>query len=483
MVRARARTSTYTQRGGVVMAEEQDIAFFGACDNRAHLFLLAVALRSVARFHGGAGYFVLAPTGTRLLWTPLLDSWMNGTAEIIELDKHQGTEFSGASTNYSAMTFHRLRMPELLAARGYAYSVNLDPDVLCVARWDLSIFPQVRFVAGRTVRTQDDGTVMWVHERTNPRLNSTFQASGISAKSLRWELNGGVLVFNNVRCVKVQLTRLCNRLFAAFLPLLEGDQDLLSILFAAHPTLPIFKLPTQYNFAFQRDREVVPDALGMRLRLSIYGQLTCVHFVVDGKPWERQVMLPKDYPPWLVATRVYHLREWLKLARTLRPHPSAVLLHRKERDAIGEDGLRLLGRTGAASMGRRRAGRQRKLTLSSSLLDVDILRTCSCYLQRVSSNESGDPLHAFQADESRANFLPPNTTSHGAVLASDRVTLRRSWYHRQRAIVLALRHELLHECDDALDDAIARSTLSAGTKDDCNNVLNARVPSVQHPKQ
>lgn len=460
--RAHARTSVHS---AALAAEEEDLAFFGACDSRAHLFLLAVTLRSVARFHRAAGFFVLTPHGMRAPWAPLLHAWTNGSAHIIELDSANEAEFARVGSAYSSMTFHRLHMPELLAARGYAYSVNLDPDILCTGRWDLTLFPQVRFLAGRPVRTDDDGVVTWVRERGAKDLNRTLSGLGISLQSLRWELNGGVLVFNNVRCVRVQLARLCSRFFGKLRNVVEGDQDLLSIVLAANPGFPVFKLPTQYNFAFQRDREAVPDALGLRLRLALYGQLTCVHFVIDGKPWEQQAMPPKDYPPWLVTARIYHLREWLSLARTLRPRPAALLTSQAERRTIGRATLRALSRPVPSPTRLQASAAHRQLALPAEQLDADALATCRCFLRQLSSSAAGDPLHAFRSEEQ----------TNGTLLPAERIASRRSWYHRQRTIALALRSELLNDCETALARASGMGTGS------CDANLLARAPSAQHP--
>ena len=148
-----------------IAADEQDVAFFGAVDTKRYLFLMAVTLESVARFHKQAGFFVLAPSGSSQTWAPLLAAMTNSTAELLELHDDSAQFVQMKKNTYSPMTFHRLRMPEILAARGYAYSVNLDPDVICVAPWDMAIFFQVKLVAGRAVRPSDGGLPMWAHER------------------------------------------------------------------------------------------------------------------------------------------------------------------------------------------------------------------------------------------------------------------------------------------------------------------------------
>ena len=66
---------------------------------------------------------------------------------------------------------------------------------------------------------------------------------------------------------------------------------------AANPQLPRFALPATYNYAFRRDRERLPPPLSRRLRHGMFGQAAInIHFVMDGKPWQRQNL--STYPMW-----------------------------------------------------------------------------------------------------------------------------------------------------------------------------------------
>eukprot|EP00965_Chrysotila_dentata_P011276 367482-Pleurochrysis_carterae.AAC.2 len=229
---------------------EKSVAFFGAVDSRAYLFLMTVALRSAQRFHPQSGYFVLVPTGRAVDWSGLLQQWSDGIASFLEVPATSMQAFGKASEgreeSYSRMTFLRMAVPETLLLRGYQFSVNIDPDVICVGPWDMSMIQQVGLIAGRRVGSSAR-TLEWLQERASSQgslgqSSSQLQARqaavaailngslGITQSNLAAapELNGGVLVFNNARMADVGWLRLCRKLYAALHPIIEGDQDLIS---------------------------------------------------------------------------------------------------------------------------------------------------------------------------------------------------------------------------------------------------------------
>ena len=56
-------------------------------------------------------------------------------------------------------------MPEILAAHGYSWSINLDPDVIATGPWDLRSLLDVKLIAGRPVG-RGSRTVRWLQEVT-----------------------------------------------------------------------------------------------------------------------------------------------------------------------------------------------------------------------------------------------------------------------------------------------------------------------------
>ena len=306
---------------------EDLVAFFGAADSWQSLVRQCVSLLSAGRFHPQAGLFVLVPSSRVRTWASQLRSWGVETIELIELDAASASsQFAlPRDSAYSSMTLHRQRMPEILGRRGYQFSINLDPDVVCVRAWNLNkVVLAVRGISGRLVRRLDN-QLSWLQDlRTGQaakrRLPVDFaKLLGVnhSAVEQAIEPNGGVLVFNNMRMLRIHWLELglhaFNRLSRAGWKI-EGDQDLISCVIMLNPQVPFSQLPPEYNHGFGRDREVpLGPVVGRRLRHGIFaGALVNAHFVQNGKPWQAQNL--SAYPAWLTVARVQYLVEWLEIA-------------------------------------------------------------------------------------------------------------------------------------------------------------------------
>eukprot|EP00966_Prymnesium_polylepis_P098279 2276167-Prymnesium_polylepis.1 len=113
------------------------------------------------------------------------------------------------------MTLHRQRMPEILGRRGFHFSINLDPDVVCVRAWDLKHLLGVHGISGRVVRRLDH-QLSWLQDLRS-RGSATELAKLLSvhqsAVEQAVELNGGVLVFNNLRMLRIGWLGVCLRAF------------------------------------------------------------------------------------------------------------------------------------------------------------------------------------------------------------------------------------------------------------------------------
>ena len=225
--------------GGCTEPQEDTVAFFGAVDSRPLLFFISVTLLSVRRFHPRAGFFVLVPKREAGPWAPLLRSWTGGAVQLLELEDEAAKDFGNQRADgYSRMTFHRHRVPELLVQQGFAFSINLDPDILCVQPWDLRILCNVGLVGGRRVG-KGSRMIRWLQDQLISRgrpadpsglagfLNQTL---GITPKALSRipEINGGVVVFNNLRAIREQWLGIIRQRFHSLADIVEGDQDLIS---------------------------------------------------------------------------------------------------------------------------------------------------------------------------------------------------------------------------------------------------------------
>ena len=217
---------------------EDTVAFFGAVDSRPLLFLMSVALLSTRRYHPQAGFFILVPAEHVAPWAHLVHGWTGGAVRLLALERAAAADFGSQEGGYSRMTFHRHRVPEMLVQQGFAYSVNLDPDVLCVQPWDLRILCKVGLIAGRRVG-KGSRTVGWLHQRLTS-LGTPADESGLigflnrtlgitpEALSRIPEINGGVVVFNNLRAIRERWFHMVRQRFSLLANVLEGDQDLIS---------------------------------------------------------------------------------------------------------------------------------------------------------------------------------------------------------------------------------------------------------------
>ena len=198
---------------------------------------------------------------------------------------------------------------------------------------------------------------------------------------------------------------------------------------AANPGLPRYALPATYNYAFRRDRERLPAPLSRRLRHGMFGQAAInVHFVMDGKPWQRQNL--SAYPVWLAVTRIYQVYQWHQLAQALQPSLQDLHLTRVEQEALGPKGLRrsLL-----------RVASKRSNDTLVGLVDGRTRLGCRCYLYSLAADSENDPLAVLReesrSDESRSDAPPPGgSTAQGAAAAL--LERRRRQVQAQRRLLL-----------------------------------------------
>ena len=432
---------------GTASRLERSVAFFGAVDSRPYLFMLNVALQSVRRFHPLAGYFALLPRvdphakcrKSELAIDDcsargLLRSWSGSFIKPLTLPRHKETLFDlpvrsswsssmegnrandGVTFVYSRMTFLRHWVPQVLALRGYTFSVSLDPDTLCVRAWDLRILQRVQLLGGRPVGTSAR-TKGWLQQAsssssgTSTNLTIRLQEMNLTASLLkrRTELNGGVLVFNNSECMRVRWGQTLAKYYAQLNDVVESDQDLMSLVLTAEPSFGRYLLPSVYNYAFRRDRERLPYTLAHRLRHGLVGhfkssgtrgELIMVHFVQDGKPWQPQQLT--SYPPWLLAVRLFHITDWLGIARLIKPtlFSSTVSISDSERQLLGPKAKTIF-----------KGGRKNEVSAMSALVDRDAFRRCRCFIRGLADDPMANQTSRLARRHAELNVKSVRTKS------------------------------------------------------------------------
>ena len=461
---------------------ERSIAFFGAVDTRPHLFLQSITLQSVRRFHPASGYFVLLPEAKVAKWRQLLSSWSSNGIRAIALPESltKKSFVMPPHSSYSTMTFHRHWVPEMLFALGYKFSVNLDPDVFCTRPWELRTLLRVKLLGGRLVGT-NARTAKWLQmehsnssdrsdrsDRSDSAPTATGTVSGGASRQVgddraAWmkagenvtsmlrrvlgvtperlaetrELNGGVLVFNNAAAARVGWGKSLARYHATLRHVVEGDQDLIGLMMAAEPNYTRFLLPTTYNYAYRRDRERLPYAISHRLRHGLVEQqIINVHFVVDGKPWQQQRLAA--YPLWLLSARLHHLRDWLTMARAVRPQldSHAVAFSASERALLGEPAFEAL----------RMSTERNSSRVFLPLVDSESHRRCRCFMRSLSKDKKADAVALLTGQPKGKGSSTRSSNGRVQNISGSRLSLPASVASAARLLVRRQRQSLLLAC-------------------------------------
>lgn len=413
--------------------------------------------------------------GCAFLWRALLKSWSSDSVKPLMLPQRLETLFTPPTREererdgaigldrivYSRMTFLRHFVPQALLLHGYTYSVSLDPDTFCVRAWDFRILQRVELIGGRPVGSSAR-TTGWLQIKSKAAQRNMsgdeskiatstanftsvlMREMNVSASQLkrRSELNGGVLLFNNSACRQWRWGQTVAHYYARLRSVVEGDQDLVSFILTRETSFERFLMPTVYNYAFRRDRERLPYAVAHRLRHGMVGhfkssgtrgELVMIHFVQDGKPWQPQQL--GSYPSWLLATRLYHIRDWLHVARSLKPtlFSASVRLKAAER--------KLMGRSAQTVF---RGGRKNEAAALSALVTPDAYRRCRCFVRSLAMDKMANATGKLAKKHQLVHGLPSASAS-GSVSASatreddEAAALKRQRVaNRQRKILLEM---------------------------------------------
>src|SRR5215210_8073680 len=247
--------------------DPRTVAFFSTADE-AYVPACVMALRSFQRWFPQCGYFLL---GTRASMSDrslaMLDRY-----EIELIDTDETKRF--VRPPYKPVKPHKLNPPEVfytfkgpetLAERGFAYSIAVDGDVFCPRSFDVgAALRGVRGFRARPVGTLAR-TLEWKAREPFGGGPFTFttdsvrDALGINQEMLatNYEVNAGVVFWNNEAATEYGLFETAARVFAACSGCFEGEQSLLAFTTAAS-RIPVADLSDAYNFSFFVD-SLKPD--------------------------------------------------------------------------------------------------------------------------------------------------------------------------------------------------------------------------------
>lgn len=258
---------------------EASVAVFCTADER-YVVPALIALESVRRFHPSCGYFVIGNAKE----IPL---------QSIELLRRNGIEFIHSDRNeafdsdvWPNTAYLALFGPEILAGRGFDYSLGLDPDTLCVTPLDLErVYARTEGFAGIANQAPRSSNFS-----APERVKELY---GLHEDVLRGaNTNTGVVFWNNRAAASF---RLGERSIDCYRHLLEqgvpvvGDQALFALVSVLHEGLPFQHLDYRYNYRLGNEKDLKLSARGVKI----------FHYtgIKPWQPWRPASLLERLLPP------------------------------------------------------------------------------------------------------------------------------------------------------------------------------------------
>jgi lipopolysaccharide biosynthesis glycosyltransferase len=269
---------------------DKTLAIYAAADD-AYVPKAVMALRSFQRWHPGSGYFLL---GTQAKMSQDSMQFIRRyNIELIDVDESRRfVKLEHYKYSYPLETVVKLKGPELLAERGFPYSLVIDGDVYCVRPLKLEgLLERIEGYAGRIVGDLARTLVNKQSEQNkefdfNPELVRQTLGIDQAALSMNYEVNGGVLFWNNMYMARIGLFDRVADVFRQCQGCFEGGQDLMTFTAAAY-NIPFMELGDPYNFNFFEDSHMVStelQELQKRIWRGQFHDICIVHFIWC-KPW------------------------------------------------------------------------------------------------------------------------------------------------------------------------------------------------------
>lgn len=263
-------------------------------------------------------------------------------------------------------------VPEILAERGYAYTVAIDYDVFATDNLlsqelpkvagigMIRVYPKECWDADAPQRSLDDPLrpdgkrdrdelLVGYPAFYDNRSRAALQEAAPNGFAFRDGTNYGVLVFNNAKMVEKGWAAWCARVVEASRGYMSGGQDLINLAIG-RSDVPVHYLPARFNvqLAFPGERDNGPVSRGWMgapycaygfapvlaaaagaasgVRAKAYEHVSMAHFVWLDKPWYDHVKLnvremhgPVKYlfhKPWIVVMTGWWWNEWRAYVNT-----------------------------------------------------------------------------------------------------------------------------------------------------------------------
>jgi hypothetical protein len=289
---------------------DASIGVFAAADE-SYVPYAAMALRSFQRWFPSWGYFL---AGKRASMSPQsLDLLDRFEIELLDIDASQRfIRHEDYRKRYPVEIFNYLLVPEVLANRGITYSIGIDGDVFCARPFDFQcVFRNIEGFGGRPVGTLR--RALLYRERKYPggevfAFERVRDVLGIDEDLLdtRFEVNAGVVFWNNQAMARVGLSEKATTVFAECEGRVHCDQTLLTLTAASH-RLPFTELDATYNFCFSESFRESPE-LRRKLRRGECQDICIVHFAF-AKPWRTTVTQSAIKAHFINSWRIFVVEE------------------------------------------------------------------------------------------------------------------------------------------------------------------------------
>jgi hypothetical protein len=265
------------------------VGVFAAADD-AYVPKAVMALRSFQRQFPDWSYFLAGRRGAlSAASVGMLDRY---GIHVLDVDpRTRFTRARGFETRYPVEVFNTMLVPELLAAKGISHSIGIDGDVFCVRRFDH--VPLLRDIEGFGARPVAMLRSALAYRRRKYAGSDAYRLDrlhqlGLTDRELdaRFEVNTGVVFWNNVYMASIGLAEKAAAVFAACDGRISGDQLLLSVTAACH-RLPFHELDHAYHFCFRESFRRSPG-LAKEVADGDDRSICIVHFTFL-KPWRPAV--------------------------------------------------------------------------------------------------------------------------------------------------------------------------------------------------
>lgn len=178
--------------------------------------------------------------------------------------------------NYPVECYYHFKGPDIFNEMGYRYSVFMDGDIYCNAKYSIKFY-KIKGMAGVSYVKC---SVIFEYQNEYDKVKKAF---GLTDKHLDCDdIQAGVICYNNRNLVELnffdKMLKLYQKSIDSNIPR-KGDDTLISLMIAVHKEIPLFYLPHKYNY-INKHRNAPYHG-----NEHLVHQCICYH-LIKHKPWK-----------------------------------------------------------------------------------------------------------------------------------------------------------------------------------------------------